>query len=217
MTRPLILSFVLALPLLAAAPATLHAQQATAAAATPGKQVVDNGTRILSTLQARRAEFQKSPGALRTFIDGELRSSFDREYAARLVLGPHGRGASDADIKLFADAMTDNLMQRYGAALVTIEGKPRIKLKSETPLPGNRGVKVSTEVVREGGNPIPVDYLMRNNGGWKIFDVMVEGVSYVQTFRSQFDAPLRQKSITQVAAELRAGTLQPQTDADGAR
>ena len=133
------------------------------------------------------------------------------------MLGPHGRGASDADIKLFADAMTDNLMQRYGAALVTIEGKPRIKLKSETPLPGNRGVKVSTEVVREGGNPIPVDYLMRDNGGWKIFDVMVEGVSYVQTFRSQFDAPLRQKSIAQVAADLRAGNLQPQPDADGAR
>jgi phospholipid transport system substrate-binding protein len=216
MTRPLILSLALALPLLAVAPATVHAQQA-AAAATPGKQVVENGTRILSTLQARRAEFQKSPAALRTFIDGELRTSFDRDYAARLVLGPHGRGASDADIKLFADAMTDNLMQRYGAALVTIEGKPRIKLKSETPLPGNRGVKVSTEVVREGGNPIPVDYLMRDNGGWKIFDVMVEGVSYVQTFRSQFDAPLRQKSIAQAAADLRAGTLQPQTDADGAR
>ncbi|WP_372017110.1 MlaC/ttg2D family ABC transporter substrate-binding protein [Pseudoxanthomonas sp. 10H] len=216
MTRPLILSLALALPLLAVAPAAVHAQQA-APAATPGKQVVDNGTRILTTLQARRAEFQKSPAALRTFIDGELRTSFDRDYAARLVLGPHGRGASDADIRLFADAMTDNLMQRYGAALVTIEGKPRIRLKSETPLPGNRGVKVSTEVVREGGNPIPVDYLMRDNGGWKIFDVMVEGVSYVQTFRSQFDAPLRQKSIAQVAADLRAGTLQPQADADGAR
>jgi phospholipid transport system substrate-binding protein len=199
------------------APSAVHAQQAATAAATPGKQVVDNGTRILSTLQARRAEFQKSPAALRTFIDGELRTSFDRDYAARLVLGPHGRGASDADIRLFADAMTDNLMQRYGAALVTIEGKPRIKLKSETPLPGNRGVKVSTEVVREGGNPIPVDYLMRDNGGWKIFDVMVEGVSYVQTFRSMFAARLRHMSTALAAAALRAGTLQPQTDADGAR
>ena len=147
---------------------------------------------------------------IRDSIDSELGASLDRDYAARLVLGPHGRGASEADIKLFADAMTDNLMKRYGDALVNIEGKPRIRLKSETPLPGNRGVKVSTEVVREGGNPIPVDYLVRNNGGWKVFDVMVEGVSYVQTFRSQFDAPLRQKSIAQVAADLRAGTLQAQ-------
>lgn len=209
--KPLILSLslALALPLLAAAPSEAQAQAA-APAATAGKQVLDSGTRILGTLQQRRAEFQKDPAALKAYIDSELGALLDREYAARLVLGPHGRGASDADVALFADAMTGNLMRRYGDALVNIEGKPRIRLKSETPLPGNRGVKVSTEVLREGGNPIPVDYLVRNNGGWKVFDVMVEGVSYVQTFRSQFDAPLRQKSIAQVAADLRAGTLQAQ-------
>ena len=207
--KPLILALSLALacPLLAATPA---AAQATAPAASAGKQVLETGTRILATLQQRRVEFQKNPAALNAFIESELGASMDRDYAARLVLGPHGRGASEADIKLFAAAMTDNLMKRYGEALVNIEGKPRIRLKSETPLPGNRGVRVSTEVLREGGNPIPMDYLMRDNGGWKVFDVMVEGVSYVQTYRSQFDAPLRQKSIAQVAADLRAGTLQPQ-------
>ncbi|KAF1688624.1 MlaC/ttg2D family ABC transporter substrate-binding protein [Pseudoxanthomonas taiwanensis] len=206
--QPLILSLALALPLLAAAPAAdLHAQPAAAQAATPGKQVLENGTRILQTLQERRAEFQKDPAALRAFLDGELRAHFDRDYAARLVLGPHGRGASDADVRLFADALTDNLMQRYGSALLGFEGKPRLRLKSETPLPNNRGYRVSTELLRENGEPVPVDYLVRDNGGWKIFDVMVEGVSYVQTFRSQFDGPLRQKSIAQVAADLRAGRL----------
>ena len=209
--KPLLFCLVLALPLAATVPVTAQTPAAAAATtSTASKQVLETGTRTLDTLQRRRAEFQKNPAALRTYIDSELGASLDRDYAARLVLGPHGRGASEADIKLFADAMTDNLMKRYGDALVNIEGKPRIRLKSETPLPGNRGVKVSTEVVREGGNPIPVDYLVRNNGGWKVFDVMVEGVSYVQTFRSQFDAPLRQKSIAQVAADLRAGTLQAQ-------
>ena len=214
--KPLILALSLALacPLLAATPA---AAQATAPAASAGKQVLETGTRILATLQQRRVEFQKNPAALNAFIESELGASMDRDYAARLVLGPHGRGASDADVKLFADAMTDNLMQRYGAALLGFDGKPRIRLKGESPLPNNRGVKVSTEILREGGDPIPVDYYVRNNGGWKIFDVMVEGVSYVQTFRSQFDAPLRQKSIPQVAADLRAGSISPGTDADGAR
>mgnify|MGYP000860778944 CR=1 FL=1 len=214
--KSLFLSLALAMPLLAVAPADVHAQAA-AAAATPGKQVVDNGSRILNTLAGRRAEFQKDPAALKAYIDAELRNSFDRDYAARLVLGAHGRGASDADVRLFADAMTDNLMQRYGAALLSFEGKPRIRLKSETPLPGNRGVKVSTELLRDGANPVPVDYLVRDNNGWKIFDVMVEGVSYVQTFRSQFDAPLRQKSIAQVAAELRSGALQTAPSGNGKR
>ncbi|WP_028920443.1 MlaC/ttg2D family ABC transporter substrate-binding protein [Pseudoxanthomonas suwonensis] len=207
--KRLLLSLALAFPLAAAtAPAAL-AQQAAPATSAASKQVLENGTRILSTLQQRRAEFQKSPAALRAFIDSELSASFDREYAAKLVLGPHGRGASEADVKLFADAMVDSLVQQYGQALLNIQGRPRIQLKSEEPLPNGRGVKVATEVVRDGGSPIPVIYLVRNNGGWKVFDVQVEGVSYVQTFRSQFDTPLRQKSIAQVAADLRSGNLQP--------
>ncbi|WP_024868355.1 MlaC/ttg2D family ABC transporter substrate-binding protein [Pseudoxanthomonas suwonensis] len=207
--KRLLLSLALAFPLAAATAPVVLAQQAAPATSTASKQVLENGTRILSTLQQRRAEFQKSPAALRAFIDSELSTSFDREYAAKLVLGPHGRGASEADVKLFADAMIDSLVQQYGQALLNIQGRPRIQLKSEEPLPNGRGVKVATEVVRDGGSPIPVIYLVRNNGGWKVFDVQVEGVSYVQTFRSQFDTPLRQKSIAQVAADLRSGNLQP--------
>lgn len=200
--------------LLATAPSLVLAQARPAASATApqsaaAKTVLDSSSRILSTLEQRRAEFRQNPAALRQFIDGELSKGFDREYAARLVLGVHGRGASDADIKLFADAMADNLMARYGSTLLDIQGKPSFRMRSETPLPGNRGVKVSTELMRAGNEPTPVEYLMRNvNGQWKIFDVMIEGISYVQTFKTQFDTALRQKSIAQVAADLRNGTMQ---------
>jgi hypothetical protein len=65
------------------------------------------------------------------------------------------------------------------------------------------------ELLRQGGEPIPVDYLMRQSGGrWKVFDVQVEGVSFVSTFRRQFDNELQRKSIRQVATELRRGQLQ---------
>lgn len=209
-----LLPAALASLLLVAAPSLALAQARPAAAASPqqsaaSKTVLDASSRILTTLEQRRAEFRGNPAALRSFIDGELNKGFDREYAARLVLGVHGRGASDGDVKLFADAMADNLMQRYGSALLDIEGKPSFRLRGESPLPGNRGVKVSTELVRAGNEPTPVEYLMRNvDGQWKIFDVMIEGISYVQTFKNQFDTPLRQKSIAQVAAELRSGSMQ---------
>ncbi|WP_313317943.1 ABC transporter substrate-binding protein [Stenotrophomonas sp.] len=208
-----LLTAVLASALLAAAPSVTLAQTRPAAtAAQPSaaaRTVLDSSTRIINALQTRRAEFRANPATLRSFIDGELSRGFDRDYAARLVLGVHGRGAADADVKLFADAMADNLMSRYGSALLDIQGKPSFRLKSEQPLPGNRGVKVSTELVRAGSEPTPVEYLMRNvDGQWKIFDVMIEGISYVQTFKNQFDAPLRQKSIKQVATELRSGSIQ---------
>lgn len=211
------LSTALAATLLVGAPAALvsqgaHAQAKASAAASvqgsPSKLVLDNSTRVLATLESRRAEFTKNRGKLRQFINGEFSTMFDRDYAARQVLGRHARGASDADVKVFADALADNLMARYGSSLLDFNTRLKVRVKSETALPRGLGVKVSSELIRSGGDPIPVDYLMRRSGsGWKVFDVMVEGVSFVQTFRQQFDAELQRKSIKQVAAGLRSGQL----------
>ena len=180
----------------------------------PSQIVLDNTTRVLSVLESRRAEFNKNRSALQQFINAEFSAVFDRNYAARQVLGRHGRGASDADVKLFSDALADNLMRRYGSSLLDFNTKLRVKIESETPLPRGLGVKVASEIQRSGGESIPVDYLMRqSDGAWKVFDVIVEGVSYVQTFRQQFDGPLQTKSIAQVAADLSAGNLKPDASA----
>lgn len=171
--------------------------------------VLDSANRIMDTLDSRRAEFKASPAALNRFIKSEFNRSFDSDYAARLVLGVHGRGAPSADVADFAAAMADSLTARYGSSLLDFNTKLTVKVKSEAPLPGGRGVRVTTQMLRAGKDPIPVDYLLRNVGGqWKVFDVMIEGISYVQAFKNQFDAPLNQKSIRQVAADLRAGKLQ---------
>lgn len=209
------ISLLIASALLAAAPAAVFAQTAqpaaTAQAGSPSQMVLSNSTRILSTLESRRAEFMKNRAALSQFISTEFNQMFDRDYAARLVLGTHGRGASDADVKLFADALSTSLMQRYGSSLLDFNAKLKVRIKSETPLRGGAIVKVSSEFLRQGGEPVPVDYLMRKVGSnWKVFDVMVEGVSFVQTFRNQFDTPLKQKTIPQVAADIQAGRLQAQ-------
>ncbi len=216
MKRSLIVT-VLASALIAGAPSFAFAQataapgQAAPAAGSPSAMVLANSTRILSTLESRRAEFSKNRAELSQFITTEFNTVFDRDYAARLVLGTHGRGASDADVGLFADALTGSLMQRYGSALLDFNTRLQVRIKSETPLRGGAIVKVSSEFLRQGGEPIPVDYLLRKNGAqWKVFDVMVEGVSFVQTFRNQFDTPLNQKSIAQVAADIKAGKLQAQ-------
>ena len=197
----------------AAAPARAAAPASAMMQGTPSQLVLNNSQRVLSTLEKRRAEFTRNRAALRDFVSTEFNAMFDRDYAARLVLGRHGRGASDEDIKLFADALADNLMQRYGSSLLDFNTQLRVRVKSERTLSQGQGVKVSSEFLRQGGEPIPVDYFMRRNGNqWKVFDVMVEGVSYVQTFRNQFDAELQRKSIRQVATELRSGLLQASAD-----
>ena len=209
-----LLSFVVASVLVTGVLAVtpVLAQLAAAAApvqGSPSQLVLDNSQRVLTTLEQRRPEFTKNRTALRQFVSSEFSQMFDRDYAARQVLGRHGRGADDADVKLFADALADNLMQRYGSSLLDFNTRLRVRVKSETALPRGLGVKVASELMRSGGEPIPVDYLMRKSGGtWKVFDVLVEGVSFVQTFRQQFDGELTHKSIRQVASDLRSGQLQ---------
>ncbi|WP_337243938.1 ABC transporter substrate-binding protein [Luteimonas sp. gir] len=208
---PLALAAALALPAAAvfaqARPAAAPA--AAAQAGSPSQLVLANSERVLKTIETRRAEFSRDRAALQRFITGEFDTMFDRDYAARQVLGRHGRGASDADVKAFGDALAENLMRRYGSSLLDFNTQLRVRIKSEAPLPRGLGVRVSSELLRSGGEPVPVDYLMRQSGGtWKVFDVMVEGVSFVRTFREQFDSELQRKSIQQVARELRAGQIQ---------
>jgi len=215
------LALALAATLLAAAPALSFAQAQPAPAAavmqgdSPSQLVLDNTKRVLETLESRRAEFTSDRAALQRFVTSEFNTMFDRDYAARQVLGRHGRGASDADVKAFGDALADGLMRRYGTSLLDFNTQLRVRIKSESPLPRGLGVKVSSELLRSGGEPIPVDYLMRRAGsGWRVFDVMVEGVSFVQTFRQQFDAELQRKSIAQVAQELRSGQIAADASTD---
>src|SRR3546814_16242866 len=82
--------------------------------ASPSKLVLDNSERILSTLESRRDEFTQNPAALRAFVSSEFDNMFDREYAARQVLGRHGDGASSQDIKAFRDAPPENGQPPHG-------------------------------------------------------------------------------------------------------
>jgi phospholipid transport system substrate-binding protein len=212
------LAAALSAALLASAPQTVSAQAVAAAARqnSASQLVLSSSTRILATLDQRRAEFKSNPAALRQYVTTEFNTLFDGDYAARLVLGVHGRGASDADVKLFGQALTERLLSAYGARLADFNARLKVRVKSESPLPGGRGVKVETEFLQPDQTVTPITFYARNVGGqWKVFDVLPEGVSFVQTFKTQFDTPLRQKSIAQVAADLKSGKLQVNGSASG--
>jgi len=205
------MALLMALILCTGAPNVLLAQTTPPAdAPVSASRMIEQGTqRILDTLNTRRAEFAHDQGALRAFVGNELDAIFDRTYSARMVLGRHARGADEADIALFADALIEGLLQRYGSALLDFNTRLDVRVSSETVLPRNVGVRVSSQLLRRGEVPIALDYLLRQSDGqWKVFDVIIEGVSMVQTFRQQFDSELQRKTIREVAEALRAGQLQ---------
>jgi phospholipid transport system substrate-binding protein len=175
---------------------------------TPGQLVKSNSEHVMRTLEERRKEFQSHPEALHRFIRGEFSQSFDRVYAARLVLGDSNRASSDADVQAFADALVDHLMARYGNSLLKIHPGLRVRVVSEVPLREGSIVKVTTLVDRTNGAQISIDYLFhKNEGQWQVFDVIVEGISFVQTFRIVFADVLRSKSLPAITEDLHAGKI----------
>lgn len=185
------------------------AGSAQALAATPGEIVKQRTQAVLNALVEQRAEFQADPAKLEAFVDSQLATAMDREYSARLVLGIHSRNASPEQVSAFADALIENLMRRYGTALLDFDPDVDVRVKSETPLQNGKLVRVASEILRKGGAPVPVDYMFRPDasGEWKVFDVIVEGVSYVQTYRNQFAEQLRGQSLDEVIRKLKSGEI----------
>ena len=182
---------------------------ASAAVTRPAEIVKATTARVLGTLVEQREAFKAEPEKLNDFVKSELDRVMDREYSARLVLGRHARGKSPEQLTAFADALADNLLRRYGKALIDFDAQVEVRVKSETPLQNGKLVRVASEIVRKGGSPVPVDYMFApdKRGEWKVFDVIVEGISYVQTYRTQFDEQLRSQTLDQVTAKLRAGQI----------
>jgi phospholipid transport system substrate-binding protein len=180
-----------------------------AAASTRPSAIVQERTQIvLKRLVEQRAEFSADRAKLDAFVEGELDALFDREYSARLVLGRHSRSADPAKVSAFADALVKSLLNKYGAAMLDADSNLDIRIAGETELRGGQIVRVASEIHRRGGAPVKIDYLFRQVGEqWLVFDVIVEGVSYVQTFRTQFDERLRRQSLDEVIEGLNRGEI----------
>ena len=179
-----------------------------AQAKTPGELVATHSKAVVDTLVEKRAEFRADQSKLHAFVRAELAAVFDREYSARLVLARHARSATDAQIAAFADALTDNLLQRYGSALLDVDGNLEVKIKAESPLRDGTMMRVNSEIVRPNGPAVPIDYLFRQTaGGRRAFGGIVQGASYVQTYRNQFDSLLRSESLDSVTRKLAEGSL----------
>ena len=139
-----------------------------------------------------------------------LLPNFDVAYAGRLVMGRHWRDASDADRRRFIEAFYAFLVRKYAVGILEFdEGEVDI-LGSKVASDGKKSV-VKTQVYLDSGTPVPVDYSLRlTSRGWKAYDVKIEGVSYVQNYRNQFNTEIRAEGLDGVIQRLES--YQPEDD-----
>jgi phospholipid transport system substrate-binding protein len=202
----LLLSALCALPALRpAAGADAAAPPATAVTVVdtdPGQLIDTAAQAMLQELDAHRAEYRKDPSKVNGLVDRILLPHFDTDYSARLVLGRHWNSASAEQRQRFVDTFYHSLLNNYGAALLDFTAD-RLKVLPYKGDAAATNATVRTQVRKNDGSTVAVNYsLHRTAKGWMAWDVIIEGISYVKSFRDDFGAEIDQRGIDALIARL---------------
>lgn len=149
-------------------------------------------------LDAIRSDQQLAAGDKRKALklaEEKVLPHIDFEEATRLAVGRAWAQATPEQRKKLVEEFRRMLVRTYSNAISAYEGQT-MKVLPVRMKPGDIEVTVHNQYIRAGGTPLPVDYQMhKTDQGWKIYDITVEGVSLVLTYRSEFDAIVKQQGI----------------------
>jgi len=167
--------------------------------------IVEEAVAILDQrLAEQRDELSSSDEALYALVDEILLPRFDQKYAAQLVLGKHWRSASPEQRDEFVDEFYASLLRRYADGLLKFDQR-RIEVQPYRGDDTKKHTKVKTIVTLDDGTKVPVDYaLVSRESGWMIIDVIIEGISYLQTTKKELNSEIRNSSLDSVIARLKS-------------
>jgi phospholipid transport system substrate-binding protein len=195
----------LALVLLAAI--ALPANSAFAAAAidasNPQTLIESSSKSLFADLDANRAKYRKDVTLLYKVVESIFLPHVDVDFAAQQVLGKHWRTATPDQRKRFVTAFYRSLLTTYGDALVDFTGDRMKVLPFQGDVAQPRA-SVRTEIRRSNGASVAVAYSLRKDaaGAWKVWDVVIEGISYVKSFREDFGLEIDQKGLDSLLQRL---------------
>jgi len=133
----------------------------------------------------------------------------DTRYSARLILGRAGRGIDSDKINEFAATMSELLVSRYAKGLLEFRSSAQLQVLPVKGQLNEKLTRVRTRVQLPTGGFAPIDYAFHMTpDGWKAFDVIVEGISYVTTYRNQIMPDVQANGIDSVIARLSEGELE---------
>ena len=157
--------------------------------------VKDTADKVIARVKAEREELRANPLRLHTLVDELIFPHFDFVRISQWVLGKHWREASPQQKARFIEEFRKLLIRTYAMALLeyadhTIRYLP---VRAET---DSKNVTVKTEVEEIGNTTVPIYYRLHvKDDGWKVYDVSVDGVSLVSTYRSTFASEIRQGGL----------------------
>lgn len=145
------------------------------------------------SLEQREAVFRKL-----------LREGFDMNFIARFVLGRHWREMNVEQQAEYLEVFSEYVLQTYSRRLGGYAGQS-FAVTGARPA-GKQDVIVQTRIDQPSGAPISADWRVRVGDGYRIVDIMVEGVSMAVTQRSEFGAVVQRGGVAGLVEALRART-----------
>jgi phospholipid transport system substrate-binding protein len=128
--------------------------------------------------------------------------NFNFEKVSRLVLGKNWTNASPEQKAAFQNEFKTLLLRTYATALSKYKNQV-IEYKPLRMADGATNATVKTSILQQGGQPIAVDYaLEKKSDDWKVYDIVIEGVSLVTNYRSQFAQEIRQNGLDSLIKKL---------------
>lgn len=158
---------------------------------------------VIVILNEQRELIAAEPDRLFDIVQQYIIPHLDDVTMAKLALGKNWRKADNAQKIVFVDEFRELLVRTYGKSLKefkdqTINFFP-VKVPDET-----KKIVVKSEVLQPGGPTIPISYKMRvKNDAWKVYDISIDGVSLVTSYRGTFAQEIRKGGIEGLLSMLR--------------
>jgi len=163
------------------------------------KQTADDVLAIIKNDKEIQAGNQQK---LYAVAEEKILPNFDFDRVCRMVLGKNWKAATTEQQASFQKEFRSLLLRTYSVAL----GKYKDQVIEYKPMriePDAKNVTVKTQILQSGGQPIAVDYsLVKNGASWKVYDIVIENVSLVTNYRSQFSNEIRQNGIDSLNTKL---------------
>ncbi len=173
------------------------------AQSSPVPMLEGSANQIIQTLKQNKTALKSNKQVIYGAIERYLLPHVDLEGMSRSVLGRQAwMKASAEDKKSFTSAFTKLIVRTYASPLAEYSGETIkfLPVKSSTDA---RFIRVNSVISRPNGQTIPLSYnLVAKNGEWKVYDLSVEGVSLLQSFRSQFGEMLQSASIQDLIKQM---------------
>ena len=151
--------------------------------------------------------FKDRPGERRTQVRKLAEDIFDYTDTARRALGPHWNARTPQEREEFTRLFSDLLDRAYISKIDLYQGE-KVKYVGET-INGDESI-VKTTIATRSNTEVPVDYRMHlKDGRWRVYDVIIEGVSLVSNYRTQFNKIVQTESYDSLVQKLKTRAATP--------